>query len=556
MDGTKSRTVGPKRRGRSVPPPDDPLRRHEELNLDRRIDGAKTIVEGASLQAAAAAAAGKKPRKLSQRKESTIKQIANLRLKALAKVRRLANPIPGASNWIQLGPTAIPNGQTYSSARVLVTGRVTSIVFDPTNTNIIYLGTAQGGVWKTSDGGGNWAPTTDNEDSLAIGALAMDQSNPLIVYAGTGEGNFSGDSYYGNGILKTIDGGNTWVTLAQPTFKGTRFCRIAVTPGAASRLLAATTDGLYRSVDSGVSWTKMSGSPLPGFNATDVCIDPMTPTTVYASFYGLGIYKTTNAAAVTPTWITLAGGLPASGFTRVALGLSASSPQTIYALMAGLYNPNRSLSYLVNNFLRSTDGGNAWTSIPLPGGNIGGQGFYNLNVAVDPATPDIVFLSGISLWKAVRNAANNTWTITDIGESIHADNHALAFQPDNRLIIYAGTDGGLYKSTDGGTTWSDTINKGLCITQFEFIDHHPTSDAVVFGGTQDNGTEQFRNSLVFNHADDGDGGYCAIDQLQPQNVIHTFYDADATRSTQGGKFRSWNGISSGLGGSGSLFIHP
>jgi len=122
-----------------------------------------------------------------------------------------------------MGPTAIPKGQTYSAARVLVTGRITAIVVDPVDTNIIYIGTAQGGVWKTTDGGLNWAPKSDNEVSLAIGALAMDPSNRLILYAGTGEGNFSGDSYYGNGILKTTDGGNMWTNLAQATFTGARF---------------------------------------------------------------------------------------------------------------------------------------------------------------------------------------------------------------------------------------------------------------------------------------------------------------------------------------------
>src|SRR6266508_1335407 len=526
----------------AVPPPDNPLLRHEELDADRRIEGEESVVESASLTVAIAAARGKRPPKISKArlKQSTAKRLADLRLAALEHSRAMGGhditaptvararafsaaapegiemvpPAAGISNWVQMGPTAIPKGQTYSPARVLVTGRVTAIVVDPSNTNIIYIGTAQGGVWKTTDGGLNWTAKTDNEVSLAIGALAMDPSNHLILYAGTGEGNFSGDSYYGNGVLRTTDGGNTWTTLAQPTFTGTRFSRIAITPGTPARLFAATGNGIYRSLDSGVNWAKMSGSSLPGFNATDVGIDPATPSTIYAAFWGGGVYKTTNAGAASPTWAKLTGGLPASGFTRIALGLSPSSPQTLYALIADT-------SYTVNMFLRSTDGGANWTSIPLPGGNIGGQGFYNLNVAVDPTNPDVVFLRGISVWKAVRNAMNGVWSITNVGATIHPDNHAFAFQPGNPLIVYAGNDGGVYKSTDGSASWSDTINEGPCITQFEFIDHHPTSDAVVFGGTQDNGTEQFCNSPVFKHADDGDGGYCAVDRLQPKNVVST-----------------------------------
>jgi photosystem II stability/assembly factor-like uncharacterized protein len=194
-----------------------------------------------------------------------------------------------------MGPTAIPKGQTYSPARVLVTGRVTAIVVDPTNINIIYIGTAQGGVWKTTDGGLNWAAKTDNEVSLAIGALAMDPGNHLVLYAGTGEGIKDATMATAS---ETTNGGAAWTTIAQATFTGTRFSRIAVTPGTPARLFAVTGNGVYRSRDSGVTWTKMTGSSLPGFNATDVSIDPLTPATVYASFWGGGIYKTT-----TPAWL-------------------------------------------------------------------------------------------------------------------------------------------------------------------------------------------------------------------------------------------------------------
>jgi len=567
---------GPKK---AVPPPDNPLQRHEETSLDLNVvvDAQSATAASVSFIAASATPVSKKgPKKtpttstegVYEAGERDVSQMCKLRLAALEQSRGMPHidngapmlmaaaiagapqpvaPVAGVSNWVQLGPTAIPKGQTYSSARVLVTGRVTGIVVDPTAPNTIYCATAQGGVWKTINGGISWVATSDNEVSLAIGALAIDPSNDLVLYAGTGEGNFSGDSYYGNGVLKTTNGGASWTALATSTFAGTRFSRIAVTPGPPARLFAATGSGIFRSTNAGVNWTLMSSGTPAGAMATDVVIDPTTPTTVYAAFWGQGIYRCTNASAATPTWTKLTTGLPASGFTRISLGISPSSSQTVYALIADT-------SYTVNGFYRTTNGGTNWSSIALPGGSIGGQGFYNLNVAVDPTSPDIVYLSGISLWKATRGGAG-VWSFTDIGGAFHPDNHAFAFDPTNHLKIYAGSDGGIYESINGGTTWDDSINEGLCIMQCEFIDQHPTSDAVLFSGTQDNGTEQFRNSGVFNHADDGDGGYCAVDKTQPKNVLSTYYGNSPKRSTLGGKFGAWMSVAGGIAGPG-LFYPP
>jgi len=180
-------------------------------------------------------------------------------------------------------------------------------------------------------------------------------------------------------------------------------------------------------------------------------------------------------------------------------------------------------------------------------------GAYTLNVAVDISTPNIVYLSGVELYKAVRTGGS--WTVTNVGSAIHPDNHAFASHPTDHLTAYAGSDGGIYKSTDGGANWDDLINEGLSITQFEFIGQHPTSDAYVIGGTQDNGTEIFRNHPAFYHSDDGDGGMAGVDAADPTNVIHTFYSASPQRSTQGGKYGSYTPISSGLAG-GALFYPP
>ena len=475
-----------------MPPPDNPLAREQGRSASR-LAGEETlellaIGDGRRVAVTAAAMAAPKARTAGAKK-STAARMAALRLKALEAAgrhqpvkratRRLAAvaaappvaPVPGASNWTQLGPTAIPKGQTYGGGRVLVTGRVTAIAIDPTNRDRVYLGTAQGGVWRSTDRGGQWLAVTDNAASLAIGALAIDPNDHLTIYAGTGEANFSQDSYYGAGVLKSTDGGTTWTQLGASSFVGLRIARIAVTPGTGNRVFAATGGGLYRSADGGTSWARMTGTPLAA--ATDVTIDPTTPATVVASFWGGAIYRSTNAGAATPTWTQLGGGLPTANVTRVALGRAPSNPLALFALTVGPWNADPSLAYLVNGLYRSTDGGTSWSSIALPGGDIGGQGFYNLNVAVDPTTPDVVYLSGVSLWKGVRNTATGAWSFTDVGGGYHPDNHALAFDPTDHLTLYAGSDGGIYRSTNGGTSWDDSINCDLCLTQFEYISAAP-----------------------------------------------------------------------------------
>ena len=267
-------------------------------------------------------------------------------------------------------------------------------------------------------------------------------------------------------------------------------------------------------------------------SATDLVIDPVNPDVVYCSFWAGGIYKTNDANSASPSWTQLTSGLPTSDFNRIAMGISPSSPQTVYALMS-------SGTYSIDKFYKTTNGGTTWNVVALPGGNIGGQGFYNLFVITDPTTPDIVYLGATELWKAVYNSGTGIWTITKIGGNIHPDTHAFAFDPSDHLKIFCGSDGGIYKSNDAGMTWTDSINKGLCITQFEFMDQHPTSEAIVLAGTQDNGTEQFRNSPVFYHAADGDGGFCGIDPSNQNNYFHTYYGASPERSTNAGKFGSW-----------------
>ena len=531
--GKQTRARATKRKAQQVPP-DDPGGRWRQLAEEHDL-GPK---EGRVL-------AGR-----TKRPEGTL---AELRLEALAAVEAMApseetllTPATlGASNWIELGPTAIPNGQTYGGTRVIVTGRVTEIVQHPTDASIIYVATSRGGVWKTEDAGVTWTPKSDNEASLAIGALAVAPSNPHVLYAGTGEGDIYfytsqyplsslNASYNGAGILRSTDGGDSWTLQGTPTFTGACFFRVAVDPTNPDVAYVATNLGLHRTKNGGGTWTQLTGG-LPAISGTviactDIVVDPTNKDIAYAAFWGSGVYKTTNATAASPAWTKLAGGFPTTDLSRISLAVSPTAPARVYALVANASDGLR-------GFYTSGNSGGTWTAVAAANGVVDVYGAYTSNVAVDISTPNIVYLSGVELYKAVLTGS--TWAVTNVGTAIHPDNHAFASHPTDHLTVYAGSDGGIYKSTDGGATWSDLINEGLAITQFEFIGQHPTSDAYVIGGTQDNGTEIFRNHPAFYHSDDGDGGMAGVDAADPKNVLHTYYGATPQRSTQGGKFGSY-----------------
>ena len=514
--------------------------------------------------------------------------------------------MPGKTNWLQVGPTCIRDSQSLSSyyywpayIPTSGSGRITSIVIHSKDRNVIYIGTALGGVWKTEDGGRNWIATSDYAASLAIGALVMDPNSPDILYAGTGEGNNAWSetigrrnprSYYGCGILKTTDGGKKWKLLGgiDNPFNGASFYRIAINPFNSSIIFAATSYGLFRSNTGGEDWERIKNG-LPSdqngpTNVTDVVMHPDDQNIiVYIAIEGNGIYKSSNATTTDPSWKKLTEGLPeikpkfqGVSLTRLSLAISHSEPGTIYALGSSEYslldNENDETSptsgvvehpiesppgsghywghYIIDQCYYSTNWGDSWKQIPLPGlgskispnwqkNSIGAQGQYNLNIAVDAKHPGVIYLSGTSLWKGIRDNRTGRWDIKDIGLPIHPDHHAFAFDLTNPAVIYAGSDGGIYKSTNGGETWSDVINEGLCITQFEFIDQHPTSEAIIFGGTQDNGTLQYRNSPAFYFSGTGDGGFVSIDSYTPNTIIHQYTFHSLYISKVAGKRDTW-----------------
>jgi hypothetical protein len=274
---------------------------------------------------------------------------ARLRAKAARDALPAGDAVSGAANWVLMGPQAIPNGQSLGgTARLLVNGRITGIAIHPTTPTTMYASGARGGVWKTTDEGLTWTPKSDNEISLAIGALALAPSAPDTLYAGTGEGNIYflvtnsplnslNESYQGSGLLKSTNGGDTWTPQGATEFTGAAFYAIAVHPTDSNIAFAATTRGLYRTTNGGTNWAVLGGG-LPAISASviaasDVVIDPTDGSKAWVAFWGSGIYECSNAAAASPTW-TLVTGSPTSNLSRISLAISPSSPATLFALAA------------------------------------------------------------------------------------------------------------------------------------------------------------------------------------------------------------------------------
>ena len=503
---------------------------------------------------------------------------AGARLKALkqldemlkAQRRATLQPSAGASAsaasiaasttaWTPIGPQpTLPMPNNQFTGYPTDAGRVTALAVDPRDPsgNTIYLGAAEGGLWKTADGGTTWTPLTDFQPSLAVGSIALDPSaNPTAIYIGTGEENHS-DSYYGAGVLKSTDGGTTWtqdVTFSQPgvaspTASGPYIGALAVDPANSQILLAAVehtasvTGGIWRSTDGGNSWALALSASGDG---TDVVFDLASPGTAYAASSTLGTnplnnraYKSTDAGA---TWTKLAD--PTCLFCtpgRITLAIGPprflGSPGELFAAIADASAGSKNLLGLFASY----DGGQSWSQLTSTPNFCAGQCFYDMVVRVSPVSPLAIFAGGNNAQGATLIASTDggaTWsgdlnagTSSGSGQ-LHTDTHALAFRPDG-AALYVGNDGGVWSSfvpnfsSATGFNWSD-LNTTLNITQF-YPGHSifPGNPNLGAGGTQDNGTQGYTGALQWQQFDCGDGGYTAINPAQPAALL---YDACAAK---------------------------
>ena len=476
--------------------------------------------------------------------------------------------------WTELGPNPIPNGQTEGTTTA-VSGRTTAIAVHPTNPNLVYVGTAQGGLYRTTDGGTTWTPIMDTAQSLAIGAVAFAPSDPSIVYVGTGEANLSADSFFGVGVYRINDAVGATPVLTGPinppvttgiagttSFTGVAISRIVVHPTNAAIIFVSTTSGtssnpsglsvgttvpplsltgLYRSTNAtdplaSIAFEKLTvttaGSLAPDAsgnrNIIDVVMEPGVPNNLVCTVLGTngntppdgGVYVTTNALAATPTFTrTLAlGSAPPTvdaNIGRAELAISKTTGNAIVYVASG--EASGLAPCATGGTLRRSDDGGATWSAPLPAGSgfCAAQCFYDICLAVDPTNPSGVLLGGNvtgACSKLIAKSIDSGTTFVSSNVGVHADNHVAMFAPSDPTIVYMGTDGGIYRSTTGGASWTPLNNTTFRATQFQSIATHPTDREIMLGGTQDNGTIRRLANATWSRTDSGDGGYALFDR--------------------------------------------
>jgi uncharacterized protein (TIGR03437 family) len=411
-------------------------------------------------------------------------------------------------NWTPIGPRPTDPDSSPTS------GRVNSIAIDPRDTNVIYIGAAEGGVWKTTDGGASWKPLTDTQPSLATGAIAIDPSNPDTVYVGTGEENFSSDSYQGAGILKSTDAGETWTNYPGP-FEGLSIAALTVHPTDSQILLCASTLGISRSIDGGRTWaTPLGGTGISVFFDTD---DPSIAWATLGNIFGNtrnGVYRSTDGGA---TWQRAPGSgtssFPTVNVGRIELTMAPSNHAILYAQVHNL-----STNGLLDIY-KTTDSGTTWRRLNVTAAAWGTQMWFDNTIRVSPNDANVVWSGGLAIYRSLDGGV--TWTQPQLtgpnGVNSHVDFHALVFTPDgNRL--YTGNDGGIYSTNDvtaPRVNWID-LNTNLAITKFyPGMSVDPVNPALILGGTQDNGTQRQGTDGIWQTVACGDGGYTAIDPAFP-----------------------------------------
>ncbi len=484
--------------------------------------------------------------------------------------RRAVVPAPGLpaapvpARWSPLGPSVVMAGQAVG--RPAMGGRVSGIAIAPGG-KLVYAASANGGVFRSDDGGMSWRPLMDGFDqnptnfactSLACGAIAIDSKDPRRVYVGTGEGATHAlfnnrltnalPAYRGIGPIRSEDGGENWVCEAtdagSPPLAGEAFFALAVDPANREHVVAATSRGLYqRTVQPGGDpvWTLRRA----GVHSSVVVVASGGTTRFIAAEWSRGILESTDGVH----WAPLGEGFPAANVGRITLGVQPDNTDLAYAMVSDMTGG------LLGLFRFDRPGGR-WKEVKSPPKVFpaqGHQGDYDLALAVDPKDAGWVYLGGsfyedgmywpASIWRTQVTASGGGYKAASapIGVRVHADVHVLAHSPGDSNALWAGCDGGVFLNMAPRTTDKfQSRNNGLACLCTNFFAQDPEDPATLLCGLQDNGTARSQGGLLWKHVNSGDGGYCIINWAKPDLVL-SFANGSVYRATDGGQGNgSWD----------------
>lgn len=473
------------------------------------------------------------------------------------KKEQNARQLSGESLWRPVGPTALAP-LTDDDTREFGLGRINCMALHPTDPDVMWVGVAQGGVWKTVNGGQSWMPLTDELPMLRISDIALDPSDPDIIYISVGDYAYLGTAletdsrkrhtHYGLGVFKTTDGGENWfptgLSYTQTEYDGSLIRRVFVDPTNSAHLVAAGVSGIWKSGDAGNTWRQTDERFV-----WDIEQHPTDPATLYASTGYSAKLELGEAGILFSTdfgenWERATADFGEAGLVqRIEIAVSTADPDYLYAVAGAWHNGMHSVH-------RSTDGGRSWSlradegSSPnilgrLNGSaeffdNIGGQSTYDLAVLVDPADRERVYVGGVNIWGSEDGGRSwdgiAYWTRSR-GPSIHADHHFFAYNPLNDRFFFCN-DGGIY-TTDTlilgswdlavteelyrwPTEWQN-LSDGLAMTSFYRVATGPNAPEYLIAGAQDNST-YYKNGDDWVNLFGGDGMDCLIDPTDPAVV--------------------------------------
>ncbi|MDD5425354.1 MAG: hypothetical protein PHN52_02545 [candidate division Zixibacteria bacterium] len=446
-------------------------------------------------------------------------RLAVLKAREIQAASETLNKEGQVSVWTGAGPTNIP-------------GRITDLAVHPSYPGTIFAASAAGGVFKTTDFGVTWLPVFDNQGAPGMGAVAVDPSNPLVVYAGTGEVNPAGDTYEGDGIYKSTDGGLTWDNVGLPY--SYRIGRIIVDPLFPDTIYVAVLGsrwsgnnpyrGVYRSQNGGGTWEQIL-YVADNVGCVDLALQPEEGV-LLAAFWerwegeGSGIWRSANRG---DTWTNISGtgGLPAVALQFGRIGVTIGKDHhTAYALYNGGPVPNDGDFY---GLYKSTNLGLNWTRtddaalVELNASWSGG--WYFGNVRISPTNPDIVYVLGLDVWQSTDGGSS--WNNIS-SSSVHVDQHAMYILETDDSKLYLGCDGGVYYSGNWGSSWS--LMTAMANTQFYAITIDYSHPERLYGGTQDNGTLRTNTGALdeWDQIMGGDGFFTLVDFTNP-DIIYAEY---------------------------------